>query len=222
MDSDDDIYNDELEMLDIIEHGFPRQRNVRKNYFEDLDNLNFLGGFAYKKKRNDSISPINQLLSGLRFYATAGHLSSIADFEGMAISSASRIIKRVSEAIARLHPRYMKMSSADESVRQQNKFHRVAAFPRVAGLIDCTHIRIQSPVLAYGMRLKLETVLTVISATAVLHNLAREMNEPEPPPADEINMEELEYLINTEQIPVAPAVQKQRKLLVIPSILEIT
>ncbi|KAJ8911392.1 hypothetical protein NQ315_013528 [Exocentrus adspersus] len=125
--------------------------------------LLFLGGFAYKKETvfhlltlieneiefpsdmNDSISPINQLLSCLRFYATAGHLSSIADFEGMAISSASRIIKRVSEAIARLHPRYMKMSSADESVRQQNKFYRVAAFPRVAGLIDCTHIRIQSP-----------------------------------------------------------------------------
>ncbi|KAJ8909349.1 hypothetical protein NQ315_008934 [Exocentrus adspersus] len=86
------------------------------------------------------------------------------------------------------------MSSADESVRQQNKFYRVAAFPRVAGLIDCT---------LYVF--SLQTVLTVISATAVLHNLAREMNEPEPPPADEINMEELEYLINTEQIPVAPA-----------------
>ncbi|KAJ8909350.1 hypothetical protein NQ315_008935 [Exocentrus adspersus] len=97
MDSDDDIYNDELEMLDIIEHGFPRQRNAvfaptKKTVFHLLTLIEH--EIEFPSDMNDSISPINQLLSCLRFYATAGHLSSIADFEGMAISSASRIIKK--------------------------------------------------------------------------------------------------------------------------------
>lgn len=35
------------------------------------------------------------------------------------------------------------------------------------------------PILAYGCRLKLETTLTVIIATAVLHNIARKNNEME-------------------------------------------
>ncbi|CAH1969942.1 unnamed protein product [Acanthoscelides obtectus] len=37
------------------------------------------------------------------------------------------------------------------------------------------------PCLAYGMRLKTETAMTVVVATAVLHNFARQMSEPEPP-----------------------------------------
>ncbi|XP_023311855.1 putative nuclease HARBI1 [Anoplophora glabripennis] len=57
------------------------------------------------------------------------------------------------------------------------------------------------PVIAYGIRLKLETVKTVIIATTVLHNLAREMNEPEPPVTDDIDAEELNYLIEIADIP---------------------
>ena len=57
------------------------------------------------------------------------------------------------------------------------------------------------PCLSYGLRCKIETSLTVIVATAVLHNIARTMHEEVPPPAVGINMEELEYLIQQGQIP---------------------
>lgn len=36
----------------------------------------------------------------------------------------------------------------------------------------------------------------------MLHNIGRQMNEPEPPPENEINMEQLNYLIETEVINV--------------------
>lgn len=52
------------------------------------------------------------------------------------------------------------------------------------------------PVLAYGLRLKLNTALQIVVATAVLYNLAKDMNEEEPPLPEEINEEELNYLIN--------------------------
>lgn len=88
---------------------------------------------------------MNQLLACLRFYASSGHLASIADFMGMHVSSACRIIRRVSESIARLKNVYITMPEGREVIDTQTQFHQIAAFPRVLGCIDSTHIRIQSP-----------------------------------------------------------------------------
>lgn len=95
--------------------------------------------------RNNSVAPIEQLLAGLRFYASAGHLATIADFIGMDISTASRIIAKVTLAIARLYPRFVKMPAPEELVQTQSDFHHIALFPRVIGCVDETHVMIQSP-----------------------------------------------------------------------------
>lgn len=47
------------------------------------------------------------------------------------------------------------------------------------------------------MRLKTETSMTVIVATAILHNIARAMNEPEPPI---LNRDRLNYFIDLGQM----------------------
>lgn len=91
------------------------------------------------------MSPINQLLTTLRFYACAGHQTSIGDFIGMHQSTVSRIVNKVSVALAGLNRRYIKMPEANEIVRVQNDFYNIARFPRVLGCIDGTHIKIQSP-----------------------------------------------------------------------------
>lgn len=57
------------------------------------------------------------------------------------------------------------------------------------------------PALAYGLRCKLETTLSVIVATAVLHNLAVDMNVEVPPPPDQINPNELNHLIEQGHVP---------------------
>lgn len=46
----------------------------------------------------------------------------------------------------------------------------------------------------------------MIVATAVLQNIAVDMNEDEPPLPDEINLEELNYLIMQGDIPDAPII----------------
>lgn len=66
------------------------------------------------------------------------------------------------------------------------------------------------PCLAYGLRCKIESVMTIIVATAVLHNIARTMHDGDPPPPAGINMEELEYLIEQGQI---PAIDPQENIL---------
>ncbi|XP_055842577.1 putative nuclease HARBI1 [Episyrphus balteatus] len=59
------------------------------------------------------------------------------------------------------------------------------------------------PILAYGARLKLSTVLTIIIATCTLHNILRQNNILEDPPESlDFNNEDLERVINAGQIDV--------------------
>lgn len=61
------------------------------------------------------------------------------------------------------------------------------------------------PILAYGMRVKLQTALKIIIATAVLHNIAINNKEEVPPLAEEHDMERLNYLIAAGDMPeIAP------------------
>ncbi|XP_043462830.1 putative nuclease HARBI1 [Leptopilina heterotoma] len=88
---------------------------------------------------------MNQLLLTLRFYATGSHLISAGDFSGVSKTSAHRIVHRVTIAIARLRPNYVKFPViADAIKRKQIKFFNFARFPKVLGALDCTHIKIQS------------------------------------------------------------------------------
>lgn len=90
--------------------------------------------------RNHGISPLQQLLLALRFYALGTMLLSVADFMGVSKSSACRIVRDISYAIARLYNKYIYMRTNTDL-----DFYNIARFPRVLGVLDCTHVRIQSP-----------------------------------------------------------------------------
>ncbi|XP_031332890.1 putative nuclease HARBI1 [Photinus pyralis] len=157
----EDIFDDDLHILEVIEEGFPRRIHLRKNYFEEMSDFTFFRKFRlykntvlnvleqiepaleYPNDVNNSVSPINQLLMALRFYATGGHLNVLADFGGMDTSTISRIIVRVSEALARLYPRHVKMP--EDVVGEQVRFYDIARFPRAIGAVDGTHIKIKNP-----------------------------------------------------------------------------
>lgn len=51
--------------------------------------------------RNNSVAPIDQLLTALRYYGSGGHLMQTADFMQMHESTASRLIAKVSRALSR-------------------------------------------------------------------------------------------------------------------------
>lgn len=96
--------------------------------------------------RNNSVSPINQILTCLRFYACNAHQTCIGDFINMHQTTASHIIGKVTRAIAALSQQYIKMPrEGDEIVITQNNFYQIARFPRVIGCVDGTHIKILSP-----------------------------------------------------------------------------
>lgn len=90
--------------------------------------------------------PIKQLLCALRFFATGSHLKTVADLGGVSVATCSRIVKRVSEAIARLQREFITFpESEQEQLHVKAEFYKIARFPNVLGCIDCTHIKIQSP-----------------------------------------------------------------------------
>lgn len=70
----------------------------------------------------------------------------MGDFIHIHKSTICRIIKRVTQEIAKLRPQFIKMPiSTNEQRAIQVEFYRLRGFPRVIGALGCTHIRIQSP-----------------------------------------------------------------------------
>ncbi|CAH1971959.1 unnamed protein product [Acanthoscelides obtectus] len=157
---DDD---DDAEIVEFLEYERrPYIVREREDFFHSLDDIDFFVRFRLKKitvlyilslieeelesvtDRNHSISPINQLLLTLRFYATGNFLLTVGDFIKVSKSSASKIVKKVSEAIATFSGRFIKMPSNDEEIRKaKSSFYEKAHVPRVIGSLDCTHIKIQ-------------------------------------------------------------------------------
>ena len=135
---DDD---DDIEVFELVEFGIPRQIYERADYFHTMDDTTFRRRFRLTKEvvldiltrieerlevpynLNNSVSPINQLLTTLRLFSTGGHLDAVADFARMHLSTVSRIVPRVSEAIAHLRPNYIQMPRNPDAIRStQHEF----------------------------------------------------------------------------------------------------
>ncbi|KAG5867184.1 hypothetical protein JTB14_006360 [Gonioctena quinquepunctata] len=94
----EDFLEDDLEVLDFVDMGYPRSIFLRPNYYEKMSQMDFFRRFRltkptvmtlltqienqleYPDDRNNSLSPMNQLLLTLRFYASSGHMIQRADF----------------------------------------------------------------------------------------------------------------------------------------------
>nr|CAH7724814.1 unnamed protein product [Callosobruchus chinensis] len=70
----------------------------------------------------------------------------IGDTIGASKSSGSKIVKKVSLAIARLSPkapRFIKMPQNEEEIlKEKHAFYERARLPKIIGSIDCTHVKI--------------------------------------------------------------------------------
>jgi len=89
---------------------------------------------------------MTQLLLCLRYYATGSMYITVGDFSGVSKASVSRVIKRVTNAIANLRPHHIHMPNTEEEFKEAAlQFFNIARFPKVIGTIDCTHVKIASP-----------------------------------------------------------------------------
>ncbi|CAF4955530.1 unnamed protein product [Pieris macdunnoughi] len=96
--------------------------------------------------RNNAITPLEQILLTLRFYATGTMQQCSGDLFGMSKSAACKVIHCVSRAICIKLKYFISMPRTAEEVKDVvANFYKIAKFPSVVGAIDCSHIRILSP-----------------------------------------------------------------------------
>ena len=94
-------------------------------------------------RRNHAITPEEQVFAFLRFLASGNFYTSIGDLHGLSKASVCRIVKHVSDSIACLSNRYIRMPSTTNEIRKmKTSFYEKANFPGVIGVIDCVHIRL--------------------------------------------------------------------------------
>jgi len=100
----------------------------------------------YTSERSDSITPMNQLLMALRFYATGTFELVVGDTFAVCKATVCRIVHKVTAAIAGLRTQYVRFPSTQQERQDvMNLFYVASSMPGVIGAIDCTHVAIQSP-----------------------------------------------------------------------------
>jgi len=92
------------------------------------------------------VSPEDKVLLMLRYYATGSFVRVDGDFVGIHVSTAGKIVKDVSEALAELRADFIYMPESEAERKQiRQEFYNIAKFPACIGAMDCTHIKIRSP-----------------------------------------------------------------------------
>ncbi|XP_022203737.1 putative nuclease HARBI1 [Nilaparvata lugens] len=104
-----------------------------------------IGVQVINDNRGKPLDKLEQILIVLRFYTTGSFQNVVADFIKVHKSTVCRIIRRISQKLAALHPRFIKMPQNHELNQEKHNFFRVGNFPDVIGCVDCTHIKIKSP-----------------------------------------------------------------------------
>ncbi|XP_054260127.1 putative nuclease HARBI1 [Macrosteles quadrilineatus] len=159
----DGIEDEDFEEVVQIRRG-PTKIRTRIDHFTKWDEAEFFARYRMRKRtanivlelikeeikcatiKNRAISPEMKFLVTLKFYASSGFLINVGDQNGIHKSTVSKIVKQVSEAIARLRPQFICMpSTQEEQSKTKLGFFEIARFPNCVGAIDCTHVKILSP-----------------------------------------------------------------------------
>ncbi|XP_048756388.2 putative nuclease HARBI1 [Ostrea edulis] len=160
-----DKYFERIDMVNYVERLIRKEQVIRdrQNSFLFCSEEEFIDRFRLskecvmsilqeiteklepKQKEVCAISPLNQLLVALRFYATRSFLRVSGDLSGVHESPASRIVTRVSRALASLYKNYVTFPTGNKLLETQRNFMQQSGIPGIIGVIDCTHIPIQSP-----------------------------------------------------------------------------
>ena len=97
----------------------------------------------HQTRRGLPLTPMQQVLIALRFYATGSFERVIGNLFGDSVLGTCTVIQKIWRAIAKRKGHFL--SFPDNLTDTRRKFYDVAHIPGVIGAIDCTHIRIIYP-----------------------------------------------------------------------------
>ncbi|XP_053380159.1 putative nuclease HARBI1, partial [Mercenaria mercenaria] len=111
------------------------------NYLENL----LLDDLKRPTHRSCALSPKQQILIALRFFATGSMYQVIGDTMGFNKGTVSRAVDSVTNALLGHFKDFVSWPTPDEKKKISTGFYQLAGFPNVIGCIDGTHVRIQAP-----------------------------------------------------------------------------
>uniref|UniRef100_A0A8C6WF12 Putative nuclease HARBI1 n=1 Tax=Neogobius melanostomus TaxID=47308 RepID=A0A8C6WF12_9GOBI len=123
--------------------GSKRFRFDRATIFEIVGALT--PQLQHVTERNGALSPSQQVLIALRFFASGSFQNSLGDMVNVHRTTACRAIRRVSLALMRIMGRYVRLPTQEEAARMKQDFYFKSGLPGIIGCIDGTHVRIQAP-----------------------------------------------------------------------------
>ena len=124
------------------DEDFRLRFRLRKDSVSDLANI-LDKDLKHQTRRGLALTPMQQVLIALRFYATGTFQRVIGDLFGVSVFAACKVIHKVSRTIAKLKRRFLSIPENLADVKR--KFYDIDHFPGVIGAIDCTHVRIICP-----------------------------------------------------------------------------
>uniref|UniRef100_A0A8C4HJK6 Putative nuclease HARBI1 n=1 Tax=Dicentrarchus labrax TaxID=13489 RepID=A0A8C4HJK6_DICLA len=95
--------------------------------------------------KSHSLSVEEQVLIGLRFYASGTFYQVVGDNIGVDKSTVSDVVKAVSISLASLVNQFVSLPRDDQIAQNKHKFFLLRNMPNTIGVTDCTHVHIQTP-----------------------------------------------------------------------------
>ncbi|XP_060577992.1 putative nuclease HARBI1 [Ruditapes philippinarum] len=122
-------------------------------YRLDKEGINYLERILQNKitplaRRNNSLSVRDKILITLRYLATGPIQLNDADIHGVSQPTVSRVINEVISALSSpdIVSSFIQFPIDPDQLRKnQQEFYGLARFPKVVGVIDCTHVRVRAP-----------------------------------------------------------------------------
>ena len=129
--------------LNLLMSRFSHGLNVLLEKMDGIARYRQLQEWTNHTRRGLPLSPMQQVLMALRFYATGSYERVIGDLFGVTVSTACTVIHKVSREIAKRKSEFISFPGDVHEVKR--KFYDIAGFPWVVGAIDCCHVRTICP-----------------------------------------------------------------------------
>lgn len=145
-------FRDRDPLHEYTESDFKKKFRFGKNVVMNVILPMIIDNIRYETQRGLPISPECQLLTALRFYATANFQTVSGDLKHISQSTVCNIVQKVSRSLAHQMHRFIKFPRSERELKRvQDDFESIGRIGRYGGLkniigaLDCTHIKISKP-----------------------------------------------------------------------------
>lgn len=120
-----------LDYLDVLEElvRIRRSRQIYQRLVLDLEER-VRPWLLHETDRNNALSPVDQILTALRYYATGAFQLAVGELKDVSQPTTSCCIRDVSIAIARLRSEYIFLPETEEERQHISQgFYDISGFP---------------------------------------------------------------------------------------------